>query len=89
MNKQENNKPIKIEYDELIDIVSKGILQNNESLFKGITLIKSQAPIPERIDEQIDVIVQGIAYSVVSSLKKRFKEQLIITEEGKEIMDGE
>ncbi|CVK21643.1 hypothetical protein [Sporomusa sphaeroides] len=79
---------LQIDYDELMNLIKEGILQNNKDEIIGLLLQKGLINTcnQENWDKQAYSYLDSVAYSIIISLKKHFKDELKIIEEDAEIM---
>jgi hypothetical protein len=78
---------IKIDYAKFNDLIQEGILKHNKNLFVGFALIKGKGiNDTDGIEASIDLMVERMAYNVIVNIQKEFKDNLIVLEDGEEIM---
>ena len=77
---------IKVDYNKMIDSISKGILENNENEFKGLIHIQQGLTFrEEKLDDMIRIKLNHIAHNVLYELEQQLGNQLVIMEDGEEI----
>lgn len=83
-------EPISVDYGELQELITEGLLKHDKELFIAMELIRGNIDIYHR--EDWDEFLRRIAlsqmvYNVIVNLKKKFGSQIVIAEEGREIME--
>lgn len=79
---------IEIDYHELCDLIVKGLLRHDKDTFIGMALMQGKIGTynQDEWDERIQRwLTSQLAHNVVMSLKEKFGDQLIITEESQEV----
>ena len=77
---------IVVEYDELMELITNGLLKHDKDKILGMALIKGSINTSNQAewDDMVSAFVNGMAFNVLINLKDKFKENLMIIEDGSE-----
>lgn len=81
---------MQIEYQKLKRIITQGLLEHHGQELKGMYLINqgmtSLRESDEEIDKSVELFLSPMPHNVIVNLKKTFNGELIITEDGEEVL---